>query len=405
MINVYINEIDKGKNDKVKDDNVKDDKVKDDNVKDDKVKDNLKRLQRRVKLLKSKPQPPQRSPEWFKSRNTRITASEIACCLTLSRELCRTYVGDFNVECFRYKPDQCMSHYDNKTDYIINKCRTFYGENLFKDSIYTLHGKKYEEIATRLYRREYKTDVWEFGLLQHSRLNWLAASPDGITPNGVMLEIKCPYSRKIEEGVPPIHYWAQMQLQLEVADLDECDFLECEIKELSSESDFISQIIGNKQDKGLLLNKVNEPANSETKYIYPPDSLNSCEEYINWSNEVINVYKENKIEIVPIYYFINKWFVVNVKRRKEWFLKAKPYLKETIDQIRKFQSDRQLFDGYRESIYKIKNKVYLDKYHATDCIIHDNNSTFVLNESESEGESEGEGEGEGESEGEVCLID
>ena len=370
----------------------------------------IKRLQRRVKVLKSKPQPPQRSAEWFKSRNTRVTASEIACCLTLSRELCEIYVKDFNVQNFKYKPDQCMSHYDNKTDYIINKCRTFYGENLFKDSIYTLHGKKYEEIATRLYRCEYGTEVWEFGLLQHSRLNWLAASPDGITPNGVMLEIKCPYSRKIEEGVPPIHYWAQMQLQLEVGDLDECDFLECEIKELDDESEFISKETKGKQSKGILLNKVGELPNSETKYVYPPDNLKSCEEYKSWSNEMIKRYKSESIEVVPIYYFISKWFVVNVKRRKEWFLKAKPYLKETIDQIKKFQSDRQLFDGYRESINKLKNKKYLEKYNATDCVINDNNSTFVLeydDDDDIDGDGDGDGDGkEGEiKKGEICLID
>ena len=369
----------------------------------------IKRLQRRVKVLKSKPQPPQRSAEWFKSRNTRVTASEIACCLTLSRELCEIYVKDFNVQNFKYKPDQCMSHYDNKTDYIINKCRTFYGENLFKDSIYTLHGKKYEEIATRLYRCEYGTEVWEFGLLQHSRLNWLAASPDGITPNGVMLEIKCPYSRKIEEGVPPIHYWAQMQLQLEVGDLDECDFLECEIKELDDESEFISKETKGKQSKGILLNKVGELPNSETKYVYPPDNLKSCEEYMSWSNEMIKRYKSESIEVVPIYYFISKWFVVNVKRRKEWFLKAKPYLKETIDQIKKFQSDRQLFDGYRESINKLKNKKYLEKYNATDCVINDNNSTFVLEYDDDNGDGDGDGDGDGKKgeikKGEICLID
>jgi putative phage-type endonuclease len=306
-----------------------------------------------------------------------------------------------------------MSHYDNKTDYIINKCRTFYGENLFKDSIYTLHGKKYEEIATRLYRCEYGTEVWEFGLLQHSRLNWLAASPDGITPNGVMLEIKCPYSRKIEEGVPPIHYWAQMQLQLEVADLDECDFLECEIRELECEAEFKSKVIGEKQAKGILLNKVGELANSETKYIYPPDELRECEEYISWSNGVIDSYKRESIEVVPIYYFISKWFVVNVKRRKEWFLRTRPYLKETIDQIRKFQMDRQLFDGYRESIYRLKNKVYLERYDTTDCVINDNNSTFLEYDDKSGGDNEvcvynkgGDNEvcvyNKG---GEVCLID
>jgi len=374
---------------------------------------NIRRLQRRVKVLRSKVQPAQRSAEWFKSRNTRITASEIACCLTLSRELCDIYVKDFNVQNFRYKPEQCMSHYDNKTDYIINKCRTFYGENLFKDSIYTLHGKKYEEIATRLYRCEYGTEVWEFGLLQHSRLNWLAASPDGITPNGVMLEIKCPYSRKIEEGVPPIHYWAQMQLQLEVADLDECDFLECEIRELGCEAEFKSRVIGEKQAKGILLNKVGELANSETKYIYPPDELRECEEYISWSNGVIDSYKRESIEVVPIYYFISKWFVVNVKRRKEWFLRTRPYLKETIDQIRKFQMDRQLFDGYRESIYRLKNRVYLERYDTTDCVINDNNSTFLEYDDGSGGDNEvcvynkgGDNEvcvyNKG---GEVCLID
>ena len=92
----------------------------------------LKWYQNRVKILKSKPQPPQRTPEWYAARNTRITASESACCLNLSEEICKQYVDDFNIKNFKYKPNQCLSHYDTREDYIINKCRTFYGENLFK---------------------------------------------------------------------------------------------------------------------------------------------------------------------------------------------------------------------------------------------------------------------------------
>jgi hypothetical protein len=42
---------------------------------------------KRVKMLMKKKQPAQRSPEWFNERNTRITASEAACCLTLSKEI------------------------------------------------------------------------------------------------------------------------------------------------------------------------------------------------------------------------------------------------------------------------------------------------------------------------------
>ena len=335
----------------------------------------------RVKTLRKKVQPPQRSPEWFKSRSTRVTASEAACCLTLSEEICKQYVEDFNIKNFKYKPNHCLSHYDTREDYIINKCRTFYGENLFKDSIYTLHGKKYEEIATRLYRQKFNTDVIEFGLLPHPRLSYLAASPDGITPDGVMLEIKCPYSRKIEEGVPPIWYWVQMMIQLEVADLNQCDFLECEIKELSSEQAFIEQVIGEKQDKGILLNKINESDNSETKYIYPPDNLTTPDEFIIWANNVIQEHNTQNIQVTPIYYFINKWFVINIYRRKEWFNNVKHYFKEAMDLIRKLQADKQFFDDYRESIYKIRNKEYLERYNNTVCLIeqdYDHEDEFVI---------------------------
>ena len=338
----------------------------------------IKWYRNRVKVLRAKPQEIQRSPSWFRARNTRVTASEAACCLTLSEEICKQYVDDFNVKNFKYKPTHCLSHYDNREDYIINKCRTFYGENLFKDSIYTLHGKKYEEIATRLYRREFNTDVIEFGLLQHPRLNYLAASPDGITPNGVMLEIKCPYSRKIEEGIPPLWYWCQMQVQLEVADLDQCDFLECAIKEVSYE-EYLKIVPETNQDTGILLNKVAEPDNSETKYIYPPDSLNTNEEFINWSQNTISEFQQNGIEVVPIFYFIHKWFVLNVYRRKEWFNSVKHHFKENMELIKKLQANKTLFEDYRESIYKLRNKAYIEKYNNTVCLIdHDYEDDFVI---------------------------
>lgn len=341
----------------------------------------LKWYQNRVKILYSKPQEPQRSIGWFKARNTRITASEAACCLTLSESHCKEYVETYNVPKFKYNPNKCLSHYDNREDYIINKCRTFYGENLFKDSIYTLHGKKYEEIATRLYRIEYNTDVIEFGLLSHPRVNWLGASPDGITSNGIMLEIKCPYSRKIIEGIPPIWYECQMQIQLEVCDLNQCDFLECEIKELSSELEFINQQIIGKQSKGILLNKLNEPDNSECKYIYPPDCLNTTVDFINWSNSIIEENKLENIIVIPIYYFINKWHVLNVFRRKQWYDSVKHNFKETMDIIKRLQNNKELFDDYKHSIYLLRNKEYIEKYNNTVCLINtqcDDDEEFII---------------------------
>ena len=52
-----------------------------------------------------------------------------------------------------------------------------------------------------------------------------------------MLEIKNPTTRKIS-GIPKKEYWIQMQIQMEVWDLDECDFLETVYKEYESEEDF-----------------------------------------------------------------------------------------------------------------------------------------------------------------------
>lgn len=344
-----------------------------------KVRD-LKWYQNRVKKLIeiNKNCPIQKSPEWFAARNTKCTASEAASCLPRIKEVCEVYEKLFNTS-FKYDQNKSLSSYDSRNEYIINKCRTFYGENLFKDNIYTLHGKKYEEISCRLYRKLYNTDVIEFGLLPHTRLKYLAASPDGITPNGIMLEIKNPNKMY---HIPSPTYFCQMQLQMECADLDECDFLVCEVKELQSEQDYINKKIDEsmylditnscKQYKGIVLNKINELDNSINKYIYPPDNLNTTDEFINWSNKTIDEYKTENVIITPNYYVITNWTVLRIKREKEWFNSVKHYFKETLGLIKTLQNDPQLFEDYKESIFLIHNKEYLTKQANTVCLIDNN---------------------------------
>ena len=53
-----------------------------------------------------------------------------------------------------------------------------------------------------------------------------------------MLEIKNITIRDLD-GIPKKEYWVQMQLQMEVTDLDECDFLETRFKEYDSEEEFL----------------------------------------------------------------------------------------------------------------------------------------------------------------------
>lgn len=331
----------------------------------------LKRLRNKVKALQKKPQPQQRTPEWFKARNTRITASEAASCLFKSKKCCEEYVKQFNIQNFKYKDTEPLNHYETREEYIIKKCAGFYGVNVFKDSVYTLWGKKYEEVANILYCQLNNTTVIEFGLVEHSRLKWLAASPDGITPDGIMLEIKCPKSRKIDETQVPIHYWIQTQIQMESIDLDMCDFFECEIEELQSELEFVNKIIGDKQSKGILLEILN--TGPDPKFIYPPINVKTTDEYINWKNEQMSL----RQDLIPTYYFVSKYNNQRVKRSKEWFNNNKEDLKKTWKLITNLQSSKEEFEKYKDSIHLIKSKAFLERYHKTECEISDD-STFIF---------------------------
>jgi hypothetical protein len=54
----------------------------------------------------------------------------------------------------------------------------------------------------------------------------LGGSPDGITTDGILLEVKCPLKRKIVMGEVPHHYLSQVLLNLEICDLELAHFIE-----------------------------------------------------------------------------------------------------------------------------------------------------------------------------------
>jgi putative phage-type endonuclease len=315
--------------------------------------------------------PEQRTPEWFKQRQTRITASEAASCLFKTPKVCDSYLNQFNITKFKFKENEPLNPYETIEDYIIKKCSSFYGESVFRDNPATLWGKKYEEVATRLYSKLNNTIVHEFGLVPHSKIKWLAASPDGITGDGVMLEIKCPKSRKIDESAPPLYYWVQTQIQLEVCDLDVCDFLECEIEELKDETEFINKTLQAKQDLGIVLQV---PGHADgPKYVYPPLQANTQNDYILWKNEFL----KQVPEAIPTYFFISKYNIISIHRSKEWFANVKDDIKRVWDKIKKFQENEEDFLKYKQSINLIKNKVHIDRVQNTVCLI-DDNSTYLF---------------------------
>jgi putative phage-type endonuclease len=309
-------------------------------------------LQQRVTLLKKRPQFKQRSEEWFLQRQTRITASEAASCLLKTERVCSSYISTFG-SCMKLT-GKSLNTYCSLEDYIIRKCSDFHkiGNTTFKDTPATLWGKMYEDVASKLYANLKKTDIYEFGLLNHPRLKWLAASPDGITKEGVMIEIKCPKSRKIKESEPPIHYWVQTQIQLEVCNLDVCDFLECEIKEVTF-PEFMNTPI--EKSPGLLL------AIGDNEYLYPPLHINTHQEYIAWMEEF------KTASMYPVFYYIDKYNINSIKRDKEWFDTVKEDFKAVYKTISFFQKDKQAFLDHLEAIKKEKSQGFLEKFESTVC--------------------------------------
>ena len=112
-------------------------------------------------------------------------------------------------------------------------------------------GVKFEPLSIMVYEdivRQidgFSTRVGDFGCIRHTQYPFIGASPDGIhidphSPRyGRMVEIKNIVNREIT-GIPKEEYWIQMQVQMEVCNLNECDFLETRFVEYDSYEDFIN---------------------------------------------------------------------------------------------------------------------------------------------------------------------
>lgn len=299
-----------------------------------------------VEKLKNTKQYIQRSPEWYEKRQFIITASSAAVLLTKSEDVCKFYVEEFSLqEIFNYN-NKCCNPYSNKLTYIKEKAGIT--PTTFTGNFATLWGQKYEEIATHIYSLMNHREILEFGLIIHPSLNWLGASPDGISTDGCMIEIKCPPRRKIT-GIPPLYYWIQVQLQLEVCELDECDFFECEFREYLSFEEFIDDTLDDIPIfyKGIIIKNLSK----ENDYIYPnKNTINN----INDIKLLIQKYN-NSDEYEIVYWKLINYSNVKVLRNKSWFETVKPLLYKEYELIQNLK----------------KNKITLDEI-APKCIFSEN---------------------------------
>jgi putative phage-type endonuclease len=170
----------------------------------------LNKYQTRLKELLLNPGFEQRTPEWYAERKKVITASELL---------------------------QATGSTNSIRQFLRRKCGL---EDISLSHIPAVrHGVIFETVACRAYEARNRVKVHEFGMLTNRKVECFGASPDGIASNGIMLEIKCVYSRHIVDGYIKPEYYQQMQGQMHTAELEECDFLECKITCYDSETEFL----------------------------------------------------------------------------------------------------------------------------------------------------------------------
>lgn len=273
----------------------------------------ITKLKNTIDYLQNIKQPQQRTDEWYEFRNNVITASNI-----------------FNL--FKTKQSLNTFIYD-KCNNDIEKCKA---SNYSIDISTPMGwGQLFEKVSVQYYENKYNTLIGEFGCITHKKYNFLAASPDGInikednTKYGRMLEIKNITNREIN-GIPKMEYWIQTQIQMEVCDLDECDFLESHFREYENENEFYEDFDKSSYDKGIIL-YLND--NGKSIFEYSVWGMNA-EQLKIWEEETL--IKCSNFEYVrSIYWKLEKISCVVIPRNKLWFEDAIIIIEETWNNILK----------------------------------------------------------------------
>jgi len=141
----------------------------------------------------------QRSIEWLEARQTYyVTASEFATALGHNRYRSR---GDLlRVKTGLQKP--------------------------FSGNAYTRFGERWEGYALSRYSIEQYKPLLYYGCVSKTGYPEFGGSPDAVTADGILIEVKCPVRRQIVPGEVPEHYVDQIQGLMWLMDLSRCHFVQ-----------------------------------------------------------------------------------------------------------------------------------------------------------------------------------
>jgi len=189
-------------------------------------------------------------------------------------------------------------------------------------------GIRFEPVVKQLYEHLTNTKVAEMGRLKHAVDPRIAASPDGLVVEGPdyrlgrFVEFKAPVTRTIVDKIPE-EYMAQMQIQMEVGNVEECDYLEVTfnsqygskppLKAPDSPS-YVGSIYIVGDEEGLPL-----------RYEYSPL------QDLAWKPTLQS--NEQLLESIP--WWSSKWFLIPVGRSRSWFTSVQPAIQSFWEDVEK----------------------------------------------------------------------
>jgi putative phage-type endonuclease len=150
----------------------------------------------------------QRSPDWFKARLGKVTASRVADVVA------------------KTKSGTSASRTNYLAQLICERLTETVAEGY--TSVEMQWGTDQEPYARAAYSAKVGELVEEVGFIDHPTISGAGASPDGLVAEG-LVEIKCPNTSTaldwILSGKPPAKYITQMQWQMACTGRPWCDFV------------------------------------------------------------------------------------------------------------------------------------------------------------------------------------
>jgi hypothetical protein len=176
-------------------------------------------------------------------------------------------------------------------------------------------GIRFEPVVNMIYCQLTKSEIKDMGRLKHQTDPRLAASPDGMVVKGPperygrFVEFKAPVTRKLIQEIPK-EYVVQMQIQMEVGDVEECDYLEVKFNSayetknppMPTRSTYYGEIY---------IIAIND---LPVRYEYSP--LNTL--------GVLPTLKEDEAILETIPWTTSEFYLVTVERSRSWFASVQP---------------------------------------------------------------------------------